>query len=156
LTELGLAIFQKKLSQADAAINPYQDQIDELMGDTQSVILARLAEGENISLEDPLFDLYSNLTDMCLLTASASDTFRCLEQQDQNGQLFAIQLVCLDPGPVLQPLFVAFDRVLLFSATLKPFDFYRNMDGALVLYHQLSTALAIAKTGKVREHLNSL
>jgi hypothetical protein len=36
------------------------------------------------------------------------------------------------------------------------FDFYRNMDDALVLYHELSTALAIAKTGNVREHLNCL
>ncbi|MFW7379896.1 MAG: ATP-dependent DNA helicase [Oligoflexus sp.] len=129
LVKAGLKLFELRPEYRGEMLNPYEDPMSEVFIDLQQIILEQLAQGENISLEDPLFTLYSQLSDILALSQMADENFRFLEQRDAAGKVESLKLVCLDPGPLLQPLYAAFDRVVLFSATLKPFDFYRNMSG---------------------------
>lgn len=105
------------------------DGLSELGERLRQVLIDLMLAGESLALSDPALDLYLSLLDIIDLSRLGLNSFRRLRQQASDGSVISLRLLCLDPGPILSSLLTDFDRIIAFSATLKPFDFYRNMIG---------------------------
>src|SRR5690606_21858964 len=76
---------------------------------------------------EPLMNLYLALLDFGeILTTAGSEicTLYCAGEENEG-----LKAKCLDPAKYLEPTFAEFHGVVAFSATLKPFTFFRQLMG---------------------------
>ena len=82
----------------------------------------RLAEEE-----DPFIDFYFRLVKLANLVGEEGDEFARIIERTSEG--LKLKVFCKNPGRFLAPIFESAHAVVAISATLQPFDFYRQILG---------------------------
>lgn len=77
--------------------------------------------------ENPLFDFYMALTALDQMLEQSRDAVPILYKREAQDTI--IKALCLDPSGFIKPVLDHFSGVVAFSATLKPFAFYRDISG---------------------------
>jgi DNA excision repair protein ERCC-2 len=77
--------------------------------------------------EDPFFEFYMALTALDQMMEAPRDAVPFLYKQEGSDAI--IKALCIDPSGFISPVLDHFLGVVAFSATLKPFVFYRDLSG---------------------------
>jgi DNA excision repair protein ERCC-2 len=126
----------KKAMQLFASIRPARPETKvELDGKAVKALLAECLKGmierwgeEGLpTAEDPLFEFYMALTALDQMLEQPRDAVPILYKQEAQDTI--IKALCIDPSGFIRPLLDHFSGVVAFSATLKPFAFYRDISG---------------------------
>jgi DNA excision repair protein ERCC-2 len=80
-----------------------------------------------LPLDHPLFVCFTTLTALNDMLAWPRDAAPLIYKR--VGDREQLKILCLDPSHLMRPLLKHFLGVIAFSATLKPFDFYRDLCG---------------------------
>jgi DNA excision repair protein ERCC-2 len=129
LITASLSLFHE--DQPGREVIPYEPDratIYEILGQTRQLIVDLLAAGVSLTMDDPLLGFYGLMSDWSALLDYEGEDVQWVQLQ-ASGQDRRIKALCLDPAQFLSPLHQRFDRVVAFSATLKPFEFYANLSG---------------------------
>ena len=86
-----------------------------------------LEEKKALSENDRVLELYFPFTEFVHIGLGMGDESESVYLDSDNGH--EISIVCCDAKEYLKPVFEGFYSSLLFSATLKPFDFYKTLSG---------------------------
>ncbi|RZA27176.1 MAG: ATP-dependent DNA helicase [Proteobacteria bacterium] len=119
-----------------AAINPRptharielkREAIQVLLDESMALLLSRWDTGGLPLIDDPVFQFYSQWSDLHEITEISQEAIPLIYKREEGDEILKAQ--CIDPHSILQPLYAQFAGVVAFSATLKPFSFYRHMSG---------------------------
>lgn len=84
--------------------------------------------GEGLpTAEDPLFQFFTQWYDLNEMFEASMETVPLIYKREDGDEILKAQ--CIDPSAIIAPLYKQFLGVIAFSATLKPFNFYRHMCG---------------------------
>ena len=120
-----MAILKPRATHACVAVE--REAVQLLLDESVSVILSRWGEAGLPTLDDPLFQFYSQWSDLHSVTELADTAIPLIYKREDGDEILKAQ--CLDPHTIIAPLYVHFQGVVAFSATLKPFEFYRRVSG---------------------------
>lgn len=92
-----------------------------------SLLLDYIGETSSLTDTDPVLELYR-------IWSAFTDVLRIRDEETQSAYTYdrggeSLQLICCDPSRFLSATFEHFFSVTGFSATIKPFDFYRKLSG---------------------------
>jgi DNA excision repair protein ERCC-2 len=117
---------------------PYSD----LEGEFTALLTRYLQEDTELEAGDPILQSTYRLRGFVealehLAAAGKDGPFFCLQESDRAGG-WTIRVVCSDASAFLAPLYREFSSVVAFSATLKPFSYFRSLGGfSAELTHEL-------------------
>jgi DNA excision repair protein ERCC-2 len=80
-----------------------------------------------LAMDDPVVDLCHYWSNFVTVLAGAGDESLATYRIDQGEE--AIKLLCCNPAKYLEQILNSFHAVIAFSATLKPYEFYRKLSG---------------------------
>lgn len=113
---------------SNSLIKPDIEEFVEMGEAIKHFLIKHLESGESENSKDPVLSLFFYWTEFC-------DILEYIK--DGHDEFFAsyyprekkIKITCCDPSAMLRPKYELFQNVIAFSATLKPFDFYRKLCG---------------------------
>jgi DNA excision repair protein ERCC-2 len=86
-------------------------------------------ESRIVEEEDPLVDFYFTFIRFATLLEDDGEQFARIIERDDSGTV-ALRIFCMDPAPHLGAILDEAHAVVAMSATLEPFEFYRQTLGA--------------------------
>lgn len=123
---IGLMSVIKPRSPA-AKVDVKKEAISELLNESLALILSRWGDSGLPLISDPLFQFYQQWLDLSEISELSQEAIPLIYKREDGDEILRAQ--CLDPSFILEPIHSLFAGVVAFSATLKPFDFYRHMSG---------------------------
>lgn len=111
----------------EARVTPAPRKVERLGEATQGLMARYLASPAVIGARDPVLTLVRSISDVLAALAQPGDTFVTLYERGPGDEL--LRVVCCDASDALAQSYSAFRRVVGFSATLKPFDYYARLSG---------------------------
>jgi DNA excision repair protein ERCC-2 len=112
---------------SEARVTPALSKLERLGEAAQGLLARYLASPAAIGARDPVLALVRTLGDILAALAQPGDAFVTLYERGHGDEL--LRVVCCDARDALAQSFTAFRRVVGFSATLKPFDYYARLSG---------------------------
>jgi len=82
---------------------------------------------EDAALYDFLADLYSDVSDIVFAAGFFDEKFRFFASRE-NDELLA-RILCIDPSGIIENVISAARAVIMFSATLSPIEYYKEVVG---------------------------
>ncbi|MBC7533776.1 MAG: ATP-dependent DNA helicase [Oligoflexus sp.] len=121
-------ILLKNVSRAGSAkVKIDADAIKEILALSLILMTSRWG-GEGLpTVEDPLFQFYSQWFELNEMIGISQETVPLIYKREDGDEILKAQ--CIDTSAIIAPLYANFQGVIAFSATLKPFEFYRHMNG---------------------------
>jgi DNA excision repair protein ERCC-2 len=98
-----------------------------LQAESLKGLVERWSEQGLPTADDPLFEFHMALTALDQMLEQPRDAVPILYKQEAGDAI--IKALCLDPSGFIRPMLDHFSGVVAFSATLKPFAFYRDTAG---------------------------
>lgn len=98
----------------------------ELEQAMRSLVVSYIEASEQVDMDDAFFQLYFALRDFAVVLGHRDAVSFAVIREDDTVSLKAI---CCDPAGFLRKIWRRFYGVVAFSATLKPFEFYRSLSG---------------------------
>ncbi|WP_141733353.1 ATP-dependent DNA helicase [Oligoflexus tunisiensis] len=126
----------RKATALFAAVRPVQSEslieidgkaVKNLLAESLKGMVERWGEHGLPTAEDPLFEFHMALTALDQMLEQPRDAVPILYKQEGGDTI--IKALCLDPSGFIRPMLDHFSGVIAFSATLKPFAFYRDICG---------------------------
>ena len=115
------------MAQAKILREDVREGVKELLIKSLQLMTSRWG-GEGLpGADDPLFQFFTQWFDLNEIFEASSDTVPLIYKREDGDEVLRAQ--CIDPSAIIQPLYLQFLGVIAFSATLKPFAFYRHMMG---------------------------
>ncbi|HYX34405.1 MAG TPA: ATP-dependent DNA helicase [Oligoflexus sp.] len=114
-------------AQAEARIDIDAKAVKALLAECLKGMIERWSEHGLPTHEDPLFEFYMALTALNQMLEQPRDAVPLIYKREGGDTI--IKALCLDPSGFIQPILDQFSGVVAFSATLKPFAFYRDIAG---------------------------
>lgn len=98
----------------------------ELERRMRSLVVSYIEMSDQVDMEDAFFRLYFALRDFAVvLNHRKAVNFAVI----RSGEDTSLKAICCDPAVFLRKIWQGFHGVVAFSATLKPFEFYRQLSG---------------------------
>jgi DNA excision repair protein ERCC-2 len=113
--------------QSEARIDIDGKVLKELLAECVKGMIERSADQGLPTAEDPFFEFYMALTALDQMMEVPRDAVPFLYKQEGSDAI--IKALCIDPSGFISPVLDHFLGVIAFSATLKPFVFYRDLSG---------------------------
>jgi DNA excision repair protein ERCC-2 len=113
--------------QAEARVDIDAKAVKNLLAECLKGMIERWGEEGLPTAEDPLFEFFMALTALDQMLEQPRDAVPILYKRE--GQDTIIKALCIDPSGFIRPILDHFSGVVAFSATLKPFAFYRDVSG---------------------------
>jgi DNA excision repair protein ERCC-2 len=110
-----------------ARVTPAAKMVERLGEATQVLMALYLASPAVIGARDPVLTLVNTIGSVLAALAQPGDAFVTLYERAKGDEI--LRVVCCDARDSLAQSFSAFRRVVGFSATLKPFDYYARLSG---------------------------
>ena len=82
---------------------------------------------EDANLYDFLADLYSEVSDIVFAAGFFDEKFRFFASRENDALL--ARILCIDPSGIIENVISAARSVIMFSATLSPIEYYREVVG---------------------------
>jgi DNA excision repair protein ERCC-2 len=111
----------------EARVTPAPQKVGRLGEAAQGLMARYLASPAVIGAKDPVLTLVQTIGNVLAALAQPGDAFVTLYECGQGDEL--LRVVCCDARDALAQSFSAFRRVVGFSASLKPFDYYARLSG---------------------------
>jgi DNA excision repair protein ERCC-2 len=111
----------------EARVTPAAEKVGRLDEAAQGLMARYLASPAVIGAKDPVLTLVHTIGNVLAALAQPGDAFVTLYECGQGDEL--LRVVCCDSRDALAQSFSAFRRVVGFSASLKPFDYYARLSG---------------------------
>ncbi|MBT2690904.1 ATP-dependent DNA helicase [Bacillus sp. ISL-47] len=123
------AFIALKKKTGDQQVIAEKDYPDELLQELQvfSACAEKYLTRNKYEAEDELLDTYFAVQSFIRISQLYDERFITYMQKQRND--FRIKLFCLDPSHQLNQARKGFKSTIFFSATLKPFNFYKDMLG---------------------------
>lgn len=110
-----------------ARVTPAPRKVERLGAAAQGLMARYLASPAVIGARDPVLALVHSIDGVLAALAQPGDAFVTLYERGQGDEF--LRVVCCDARDALAQSFSAFRRVVGFSATLKPFNYYAQLSG---------------------------
>lgn len=116
-------------------INLDQEYVNKIQVQFADFMFSYLSEQNTLPENDPFLFLFFAYSSFAEIVQNMEMTSKVIYQIGSCGD--EIRVVCCDASSHLKPILTHFRSVFAFSATLKPFDFYRRLSGFLDTAQQL-------------------
>jgi DNA excision repair protein ERCC-2 len=104
------------------------EDLDMLREGSQKLLSGYLESDEPLKHEDPILEIYNKIIHMADILENYREEFVLIyEGASRFSQ--SVKIVCVDAAWWLKTAYEDFANVIAFSATLKPFDYYRELLG---------------------------
>ena len=136
LAKKGIRILEscgEKSAKEAQRVNPDLDSFVDQESAIRNLMSRYLESDSEVGEKDPVLSLSYAWTDfaealLIMESQGKSGPFFATFQRDYRGES-SVRVVCSDASEFLKPMHDAFHRVVAFSATLKPFEHYRELGG---------------------------
>ncbi len=106
-------------------IKPPLDLFQEVSQTLSAFLFSYLSEKQDITDDDHVLTIFFKWTAFTeLLELAGEESFVLYDMDKEN-----IKVICCNAAPFLQGTLAEFNSVIAFSATLKPFNFFRTLSG---------------------------
>ena len=106
-------------------VKPDKGSLQAICQSLTEFLFLYLTENDDITEEDPILNIFFKWTGFLEVFEQAGDESFVLFRQEDHS----IKIVCCNAAPFLATTIAEFNSVIGFSATLKPFDFFRTLSG---------------------------
>jgi DNA excision repair protein ERCC-2 len=113
--------------QTSVAVRPRLDSFAKLEAALGRFLTLYAQKQELLKPTDPIFELFKKWSELCAVMRLGGVEF--LYTWQDSGEDAALQVTCCEASRFLKGRMQALHAVTAFSATLKPFSFYRQMCG---------------------------
>lgn len=113
--------------QSSARVVPEPGVFSGFVDEAKQLSGRYLASMVEITARDPLIELIRLVDGFSQALKMADDAFVIIFDRSTDDQ--ALKVVCLDASAMLRESFAEFTKIVGFSATLKPFDYYARLSG---------------------------
>lgn len=103
------------------------DTFNDLLLQAGSLLYEYYREKEKLEANDPVFGFYIYLSEFVNIFSTVAEETKILYRFTNSDE--EITLLCCNPAKYIDPVLESFHSSTAFSATLKPFHFYRELSG---------------------------
>lgn len=132
LEELMHKLFAKVSVSVDgkspAVVKLTVDDMAPLLEVVQKLLAEYLQSDATLMRDDPVVQVYNIIAQFTDVLDKMREEFVCIYEAKRNGS-YSIKVVCCDASWWLKEAYADFSSVVAFSATLKPFTYYRELLG---------------------------
>lgn len=104
------------------------DDMRPLLEAVQGLLAAYLQSDAELVREDPVVRVYNVIAQFTDVLEKWREEFVCIYEAKRDGS-YSIKVICCDASWLLKEAYADFSSVVAFSATLKPFSYYRELLG---------------------------
>ncbi|MBC7658251.1 MAG: ATP-dependent DNA helicase [Chitinophagaceae bacterium] len=112
---------------AQAKVELSKEDVKELLDQSLALMTSRWGESGLPGADEPLFQFFTLWFDLSEMLSSSRETVPLIYKRENGDETLKAQ--CIDPADLIAPIYLMFESVIAFSATLKPFEFYRPVSG---------------------------